>query len=66
MHKACSHGIPSFFDLPWSCEPTGPWDVIEKLGDRKAAMSEVWAMPQFFPLGYFDLFGFVWAGKKRV
>lgn len=40
--------------------------MIEKLGDRKAAMSEVWAMPQFFPLGYFDLFGFVWAGKKRV
>lgn len=49
MHKACSHGIPSFFDLPWSCEPTGPWDVIGKLGDRKAAMSEVWAMPQLFP-----------------
>lgn len=41
------------FDLPWSCEPTGPWDVIgrEKWGTGAAAMSEVWAMPQFFPLG---------------
>lgn len=71
MHRACTHGTEDMgfllsLTFHGDLDLVGPWDMTGKLGDREAAISEAWALPQFFTLGYLDLFGFIWAGKKIV
>lgn len=70
MHRACTHGTEDMgfllsLTFHGDLDLVGPWDMTGKLGDREAAISEAWALPQLFTLGYLDLFGFIWGWKEN-